>query len=503
MTTHILARISVFGVLLAVVGALLASGLSVRAAVITVNSTADDLTVNGNCTLREAIQSANTDSAVDACAAGSGDDVIDLPAGTYTITIVGSGEDANATGDFDILTNLAINGAAAGTTIVDGGQLDRVFDISTNNGPTTTTIAGLTVRNGGANGDEDGGGIQSDYTLTLSGVIVTENDGDDGGGIENDGTLTINDSTISNNTADEGDEGGGIWNSGDLTVNRSTFSGNTSDDNGGGAISNEGGLAELNNTTVSGNTTVGAGGGILNDGGSTLLLNNSTIAGNSADGGGGGIAAEDIINKSASIQVHDTYVSAGIGTSGAFGFALLGGSAIDLANTIVANNPTGGDCEVETGSFQSNNSLDSDGTCGLAGPGDKSAVDPQLAALANNGGPTETRAIPATSPATDAGDPETCLTEDQRGITRPQDGNNDGTSVCDIGAYELQPATPAPSGTPTLAPATASPAALPPTGASGDSGGSSMPWLVLAGLATLGAIGGFFMVRRRMGATTS
>jgi len=42
--------------------------------------TADDTLVNGNCTLREAIIAANTDTAVDACPAGSGADEIQLPA---------------------------------------------------------------------------------------------------------------------------------------------------------------------------------------------------------------------------------------------------------------------------------------------------------------------------------------------------------------------------------------------------------------------------------------
>src|SRR3954451_22131044 len=39
--------------------------------IITVNTTADDATVNGNCTIREAIQAANSNAAVDRCAAGS------------------------------------------------------------------------------------------------------------------------------------------------------------------------------------------------------------------------------------------------------------------------------------------------------------------------------------------------------------------------------------------------------------------------------------------------
>jgi CSLREA domain-containing protein len=55
------------------------------ATVITPSTTADDLTNNGNCTLREAVKAADTDTAVDACPAGSGADVISLQAGTYTL----------------------------------------------------------------------------------------------------------------------------------------------------------------------------------------------------------------------------------------------------------------------------------------------------------------------------------------------------------------------------------------------------------------------------------
>ena len=55
-------------------------------ATITVNTSVDESTTNGNCSLREDIQAANTDSAIDGCAAGSGADVINLPAGTYTLT---------------------------------------------------------------------------------------------------------------------------------------------------------------------------------------------------------------------------------------------------------------------------------------------------------------------------------------------------------------------------------------------------------------------------------
>ena len=43
------------------------------------------------------------------------------------------------------------------------------------------------------------------------------------------------------------------------------------------------------------------------------------------------------------------------------------------------------------------------------------------------------------SPAIDAGDNEECPNNDQRGSIRPADGDEDGTKVCDIGAFELFP----------------------------------------------------------------
>jgi hypothetical protein len=57
--------------------------------------------------------------------------------------------------------------------------------------------------------------------------------------------------------------------------------------------------------------------------------------------------------------------------------------------------------------------------------------------LANNGGPTDTQALLAGSPALDAGNNSTCLATDQRGVTRPQG------PACDIGAFEaFVPPTP-------------------------------------------------------------
>jgi hypothetical protein len=72
---------------------------------------------------------------------------------------------------------------------------------------------------------------------------------------------------------------------------------------------------------------------------------------------------------------------------------------------------------------------------------DANPIDPKLARLQNNGGPTPTRALMLGSPAIDAGPPTDCPATDQRGVSRPRDGNGDGTARCDIGAYEVAPPT--------------------------------------------------------------
>ncbi len=109
----------VFVIALAPLGFLLAStGMAevalVPHATFTVNSPLDMVDVNPGdgvcdafrgqrvCTLRAAIQESN---------ALPGPDTVILPAGVYTLTIAGAGEDAAATGDLDITENLTLNGA--------------------------------------------------------------------------------------------------------------------------------------------------------------------------------------------------------------------------------------------------------------------------------------------------------------------------------------------------------------------------------------------------------
>ena len=123
---------------LAVVAACLALPTAALATTITVTTTADTLVTDGACSIREAIINANNDATTwPDCAAGAGADIINLPAGTITFQIPNppsspSNMDADqvaAMGDLDLLSSMTINGHSAGT-VIDGNQLDRVFDIN-------------------------------------------------------------------------------------------------------------------------------------------------------------------------------------------------------------------------------------------------------------------------------------------------------------------------------------------------------------------------------------
>ncbi|MDH3670994.1 MAG: DUF11 domain-containing protein [Gammaproteobacteria bacterium] len=367
-----------------------------------VNSTADvpDVTpgdgicadASSNCTLRAAVQEAN---------ALAGTDAITLGAATYTLTGAAA-DDLALSGDLDITQDVTVTGTGTTNTFINGGSVDRVFDIDPSGTGVTVTISNLTVQNGNVPG-ESGGGIRNRGTLSLSATTLSSNvTGIDGGGILNLGTLTLTNSTLINNNA-SGNGGGGIFNgSGNtLTVTTSTLTNNDATGTGtdGGGMFNAG-SAIFTNSTITDNTASDAGGGIFNATGATVTVNNATTSNNSAAINNGG--------------------------------GILNNGTATLTNTIVANN-VGNNCSGTI--ISGGNNLDSANTCGFTGAGDITNRNPLLGVLASNGGPTQTRALSVGSPAIDSGSNATCPTTDQRGVARPFPV----AGICDIGAFEFTP----------------------------------------------------------------
>lgn len=389
-------------------------------ATVVASSQADTITVTTDsggtggpdCTLRDAMTAANTDTPTGGCQAGSGADTIELPVGAIiTLTEVDNDPGGGPSGLPSVNSVVTINGN--GTTVQrddgDGTLQFRILYVAADG---NLTLNDLAVTGGGGDWYRDGGGIYNSGTLSLTNSTVSGNTGTNGGGIYNSGTATVIDSTISANKAwavgweAEYGDGGGIYNGGTLTVTNSNVSGNIA--GFGGGIASDG-PAILTNSTVSGNGTSPGyalgwpthGGGI----GSTaqLTLTNSTVSGNMAYGGWPG----------------------GSGTGGLWS----DGGPATLTNSIVANSAGGPDCAGMVIDHGYNNI--EDGSC-ISDPTSMSG-DPNLGPLADNGGPTLTHALLLGSIAIDVGD---CaggtITTDQRGVPRPQ-----GRS-CDIGAFERQ-----------------------------------------------------------------
>ncbi len=401
------------GFLLALMAAfLLLAAVPAHAATFTVNSTDDRVDNNpgdgscftGNlipasggvgfvteCTLRAVVQEANASPAADK---------ITVPAGTYTLTIPQAFPTADANGDLDIRGELTINGAGARSTIVRGGELfdDRIFE----------TAAGANA--------------------TITGLTITGGRTSAGGGVRNEGAvLSLDEVAVRGNTATNLIGGGGVFSetNGPATLNitDSTVSGNSSSGFGGG-VRLLGGTANVTNSTISGNEATSSGGGLfasestLTDSSATMNIRNSTIADNASREPG-----------------------AGIRTGGA-------GAAVNVRNSILHNNLVddtfASNCDTSLGGTVNSqgNNVSSDASCGFTKPGDKQNVNSRLGPLADNGGPTDTHALLARSPAIDAGSATGCPATDQREVRRPQNGDGNSSAICDVGAFERKDLAP-------------------------------------------------------------
>ncbi|WP_338200429.1 choice-of-anchor Q domain-containing protein [Candidatus Nephthysia bennettiae] len=402
--------------------------------------------------------------------------------------------------------------ASGGGVLLSGTLVTNNVDFIGNQGSftggTIYDIGGSLTMNGGSisRGTAQSGGaiyIAFDGTMTANGTVFSSNSANSGGAIEvHGGRATLNGVTVSGNQS--ASLGGGVLalasgtGPSQLDVSNSTFVGNSSGA-GGGAILVDQSTLTLRGSTLSGNKATTTGGGLAVSLGNAALTND-TISGNSADLGGGVYqfsgtattrpptavpdAVRSTLDKLSAVRAaasDQARSSSGGGPAGAHKSTAPRRSqpdAVSLESVTIANNSagSGGGVWNTVGAFSAHDSIvasnsatssspDCFGTvtsggynleglsdCAFAATGDKQNSAPGLAPLASNGGPTQTIALQAGSPALDAGDPA-CPppATDQRGMSRPQGPR------CDIGAFELAVPLPAP-------PVTGQPRQTPPAG---------------------------------------
>lgn len=400
-----------------------------------------DTAVAGEISLRQAIAELHSSADIVQFASNLNGSTITLTQGPL---ILSSG---NIEGD----NQITINGNNA-------GQVFAIFSGS-------AVLSGLTIEGGNAGASGNGGGVDNAFgTVALTNCTITGNTAAAGGGVYNSGTMTVNNCTVSDNVSSSTSnpaEGGGIFSAPNstLTVTNSTISGNqaTGSNSVGGGVYNTGSQVTVANCSIS-NNTAADGAGIANAG--DLIVSDSAITGNTAASGGGGIdnirslgisgctlngnsaTAGGGIDNSADLAVTSSTITGnsatgtgsgdgvggGITNSGDLSVtnctisansAAVSGGGIEstptfdplvLINSIVAAN-TGTDPDVSGVLGIGNGDLVGDGT-GMTGPQIGSnnqigtavlPINPQLAALAANGGPTETMAPESGSPALGAG----------------------------------------------------------------------------------------------------
>jgi hypothetical protein len=308
----------------------------------------------------------------------------------------------------------------------------------------------------------NGGAVRLWGEVTISGSTFDGNSGigivGTGGAIEAIGTVNISDSSITNNRAR--DAGGGIYTGGAVySITRTNISNNTTLNRGGGLYITDGGATStgaISNSTISNNTAgigVSDGGGIYVSNAKALTFANVTIEGNNARRDGGGIYYFAGNDTTRVVTLNNVTLSGNHADRDGGGLYRYDGGDIRFKNTIIALNTS----SINSGHDMLANLLTSLGynlvgiknganfintTGDLTGTA-AAPLNPLLGPLQANGGPTLTRALLDGSPAMDTANPtppgsggNSCEALDQRGTTRPQDGDGNGSQICDIGAVE-------------------------------------------------------------------
>jgi len=367
-----------------------------------------DIPSGGFCTLRAAIMESN---------ASAGTDIITLPANaTIRLAITGSNENAAATGDLDITSPIAIGfftGSTQSYPTIDATNLnDRAFHVLSGSG--VVSFTNLKIINGSAD-FSNGGAIN----------------------ISINNQVTINRVWFEDNTADSG---GAVYISAlsELDIVDSVFKGNAAVSQGGALTSYS--QTQIDKSTIFDNLNFNAFpqeaifAGLDIFGSSELTLRNSTVFNNSETG---------IYSVAADVSIRNSTISNNIG----FGLSINPSDTVTpdlrIRNSILSNN--GVDCgSGVVNKITDNWNIATQSTICFSEMTTNLIEDPKLTSIKVDADNWHRYYRPGFfSPVVDSAHPTApgpgigCDAEDQRGVTRAQDGNDDGTARCDRGAIEL------------------------------------------------------------------
>jgi predicted outer membrane repeat protein len=397
-----------------------------------------------DCSLREAVLKANKKP---------GSTTIKLEKGRYKLERAALGNEFQfTTGDLDVLAPLKVIGKGAGRTRINARGVDRLFDLRLAES-TRFVFKRLTLMGGNAEENADqppnpwGGAIQTiNGDITLAKAAIRDNhDNEFGGAIfAYRASIELRRSTMDGNTSDG--RGGGIYaEQSSVTIDGSTVSNNEADVYGGGLfmphadnppneavirdstfLANRAAVGagigldligiftpgpppdavpdvDIINSTFANNEASLSGGGISAVAGANLLVDNSTIAYNVADSDNqGGGSGGGIHEASATVSVGDSILAQNTLGSTALGGRACNGNYTNLGGNVISQWTA---------------------PCSMPETHSDAGIEPP----AENGGPTQTIALTASSPALGAA--QSCPPRDQRGVARPATG-------CDSGSFE-------------------------------------------------------------------
>ncbi len=363
-----------------------------------------------------------------------------------------------AYGDLTIRDSIISNNesGAGGGIFAYGGEVEisgsQFYSNSAGSGSSlslqyvTATINDAIISGNSGQGSSGAALYLLDGEATIVNSTISENNNTDGGGLmARDSTLTIAGSRILDNTTASGNGGGVYLYNAQATVNTTTISGNAAA-NGGGVYQYDGSLLLTQSLIAANDATTG--GGVMNGKGG-LTIANTTLSGNTAASGAG-------IANQAIMVLENATVTGNTATGNGGGIQNLGGTAeLTIRRSLVAGNTAGGQGRevFHAGKAIAGNHFNgfgfngNNGVFGFTPTGDSFTPAGPLAGvlnptLGNNGGSTQTHALPAGSPAIDRSPSAECMAApvggvDQRGQPRNQNANNVASDKeCDVGAVE-------------------------------------------------------------------